>query len=234
VKNIQRFADLMQGVIIRPGEELSLNGFVGQRTRDKGFVAAGAIARGNFEDQVGGGISQYATTFFNAAFFAGVEFLEYQSHSIYISRYPRGREATISWRKPDLKILNNTPYGILVWNEYTPTSITVSFYSTEHLEVEALDLRRSSNGQCRIDITPREITYPDGSVSEDTVQALYRPGEGLDCNGNSTTPEEDREPAPASPPAPDPEPEPEPQPTPTTAPPPDDEGGDDDEVLPPD
>ncbi|MEM9565236.1 MAG: VanW family protein, partial [Actinomycetota bacterium] len=232
VKNIQRFADLTQGTIIRPGEEFSLNGAVGRRTRDNGFFAAGAIAQGNFEDQVGGGISQYATTFFNAAFFAGIEFLEYQSHSIYISRYPRGREATISWPRPDLKVLNNTPYGILVWNEYTPTSITVSFYSTEHLEVEALDRRRSSDRQCRIDITPRQITFPDGTVEEDTVRAIYRPGEGLDCNGNSTRPEEDE-----PPPTPEPEPEPEPpppDPEPDPDPDPGDDGGDDDDVLPPD
>jgi vancomycin resistance protein YoaR len=224
VANIQRFADLTQGLIIRPGEELSLNGYVGRRTIEKGFVADGAIAQGNFEQQVGGGISQYATTFFNAAFFAGVEFLEYQSHSIYISRYPRGREATISWPKPDLKILNNTPYGILVWNEYTPTSITVSFYSTKHLEVEALPLLRASDRQCRIDITPRVIRDLDGEVvSEDRVRAIYRPGEGLDCNGDSTVPEEaaarvDPTPPPAAAPRPQPDPAPEPTPEPAPAP----------------
>ncbi len=193
VTNIQRFADLTQGVIIRPGEEFSLNGHVGERTRAKGFVAAGAIAQGNFEDQVGGGISQYATTFFNASFFAGIEFIEYQSHSIYISRYPRGREATISWRKPDLRVKNDTDYGILVWNDYTPTSITVTFYSTKHREVVALDRRRSSDRQCRIDITPRLITFEDGSENEDSVFAAYRPDEGLDCNGNPTTPPDEPE-----------------------------------------
>ena len=193
VRNIQRFADLTQGQIIRPGEDFSLNGHVGMRTRDKGFFPAGAIAQGNFEDQVGGGISQYATTFFNASFFAGIEFVEYQSHSIYISRYPRGREATISWPAPDLRVRNNTPYGILVWNTYTDTSITVSFYSTKHLEVEAQPLLRSSDRQCRIDITPRLITYDDGSTFEDTVRGIYRPGEGLDCNGNSTRPPEQAE-----------------------------------------
>ncbi len=222
VRNIQRFADLTQGVIIRPGETFSLNGHVGRRTRENGFFAAGAIALGNFEDQVGGGISQYATTFFNAAFFAGLEFVEYQSHSIYISRYPRGREATISWPRPDLEVRNTTEYGILVWNEYTPNSITVSFYSTEHLEVEALPLLRSSDRQCRIDITPRVITFPDGSTVEDRVRGIYRPGEGLDCNGNSTRPEEEEPEAPTTPEPPDPEP-PDPElPDP------------DDEVLPPD
>ncbi len=189
VTNIQRFADLMQGAIIRPGETISLNGHVGQRTREKGFVADGAINLGVLEPQVGGGISQYATTFFNASFFAGLEFVEYQSHSLYISRYPRGREATISWRRPDLQVKNTTPYGILIWNTYTPTSITVTFYSTEHLEVEALPLRRASERQCRVDITPRLITFPDGTEVEDSVYAVYRPGEGLDCNGDSTRPD---------------------------------------------
>ena len=213
VVNIQRFADLMQGVIIRPGETFSLNGHVGQRTIEKGFVADGAINLGVLEPQVGGGISQYATTFFNASFYAGLEFVEYQSHSLYISRYPRGREATISWRRPDLKVRNNTPYGILVWNEYTSTSITVTFYSTKHLDVQDLPLRRSSERECRVDITPRLITYPDGTEVEDSVYAVYRPGEGLDCNGESTRPEEEDDVAPpaattttAASPDPDPDP----------------------------
>jgi vancomycin resistance protein YoaR len=210
VTNIHRIADLTRGAIIRPGETFSLNGFVGRRTRENGFVADGAINLGVLEPQVGGGISQYATTLFNAAFYAGMEFVEYQSHSLYISRYPRGREATISWPRPDLKIKNTTDYGILLWNSYTSTSITVTMYSTKHLDVVDLPLRRSSDRQCRIDITPRLITFPDGTTVEDSVFAVYRPGEGLDCNGNSTRPELTQENSnqPAEPPpADDPPPE---------------------------
>lgn len=193
VKNIQRFADLTQGYVIRPGEAFSLNGHVGRRTTEKGFFSDGAIANGQLVQNVGGGISQYATTFFNASFFAGIEFEEYQSHSLYFSRYPRGREATISWQRPDLRVFNNTPYGILVWNTYTSTSITVTFYSTKHLEVEAGDLRRSSDRFCSIYTTPRIITYEDGTQTEDSVYASYRPGEALDCNNKSTLPEEEQE-----------------------------------------
>ena len=188
VTNIQRFADLTTGVIIRPGEKLSLNEHVGRRTTEKGFVADGAIANGILEKQVGGGVSQFATTFFNAAFYAGIDFNEYQSHSLYISRYPRGREATISFPRPDLSVTNTTEYGILVWATYTPTSITVTFYSTKHIKVDELALIRSSRGECSIYTTPRVRTYPDGEVVEDTVFALYRPAEGKDCNGNDTTP----------------------------------------------
>ncbi|MGI9615974.1 MAG: VanW family protein [Acidimicrobiales bacterium] len=220
VTNIQRIADLTRGVVIRPGENFSLNEFVGRRTIENGFVADGAIANGILEPQVGGGISQFATTFFNATFFAGLEFNEYQSHSLYISRYPRGREATISFPKPDLSVNNSTDYGVLVWTSYTGTSITVTFYSTRHIDVVAGDLLRSDQGACSRYTTPRIRTLPDGTVVEDSVFAVYRPGEGLDCDGNSTRPEDQ----PNGPTIPTPEPEPEPAPdddpgTETTTPP---------------
>lgn len=218
VTNIQRIADLTRGVVIRPGEDFSLNEFVGRRTIENGFVADGAIANGILEPQVGGGISQFATTFFNATFFAGLEFNEYQSHSLYISRYPRGREATISFPKPDLSVNNSTDYGVLVWTSYTGTSITVTFYSTKHIDVVAGDLLRSDQGACSRYTTPRTRTFPDGTVVEDSVFAVYRPGEGLDCNGNSTRPED--QPNGPTIPAPQPEPAPDENPgTETTTPP---------------
>jgi vancomycin resistance protein YoaR len=216
VTNIQRFADIVRGAIVRPGEQLSLNDYVGQRTIEKGFVADGAIANGVMEDQVGGGVSQFATTFFNASFFAGLEIVEYQSHSLYISRYPRGREATISWPKPDLRIENNTDYGILVWTSYTDTSITVTFYSTKHIEVEALATSDSPQGEaCTRVTTPRIRTYDDGRVEEDSVFAVYRPGEGINCDGSSSVPDPEGPTVVEQPGAPDPIP---PASDPVTAP----------------
>ncbi|MEM9714303.1 MAG: VanW family protein [Actinomycetota bacterium] len=188
VVNIQRIADIVRGYVIEPGGELSINDFVGRRTREKGFVSAGVIQNGVFESDVGGGISQFATTLFNAAFFAGLDFGEYQSHSIYISRYPYGREATLSFPNPDLEIRNTTPHGVLVWTEYTDTSITVKLFSTTHAVVEETGQSRSSAGACTRVFTGRSRTFPDGTEAEDNVTALYRPAEGLDCNGNPTVP----------------------------------------------
>ena len=130
VINIARIAELTRGAVIEPGETFSVNGYVGPRTTEKGFVPAGMIYEGVFVDSVGGGISQYATTLFNAAFFAGLDFGTYQSHSIYIGRYPYGREATVSHPAPDLQIVNNTPHGVLVWPTVTEDSITVRLFST--------------------------------------------------------------------------------------------------------
>lgn len=186
VTNIHRIADIVRGVVIRPGERFSVNDFVGERTREKGFVAAGSIQQGHFKDDVGGGISQFATTLFNAAFFAGLEFDDYQSHTIYISRYPYGREATLNYPDVDLAIVNNTPYAVMIWTEYTDTSITVQLYSSPYWEVEESGQSSWRSGACRSVKTFRTRTSPDGDVIEDYVTARYRPGEGLDCNGNPT------------------------------------------------
>ena len=184
VSNIHRIADLIRGTYLLPGEPFSINDFVGERTEDKGFVPAGVIERGSFTQDVGGGISQFATTFFNAAFFTGLDLDQYQSHSIYISRYPYGREATLSYPLPDLAVTNTTDYPVLVWTSYTDTSITVTMYSTSHLAVEETGQTEEPFGACTQVETFRKRTYPDGRVVEDSVSARYRPGEGLDCNGN--------------------------------------------------
>ncbi len=184
VNNIQRIADILRGHIIAPGETFSVNETVGMRTREKGFVAAGAIEQGHLVSDVGGGVSQFATTIFNAAFFAGMDFVEYQSHTIYFSRYPFAREATISWPKPDLVFQNNTPHHVMIWTSYTDTSITVEFWSTKYFEVEETGQARFPIGACTGGETFRKRTAPDGTVLEDSVEAVYRPAEGFDCNGN--------------------------------------------------
>ncbi|MGH8911620.1 MAG: VanW family protein, partial [Acidimicrobiia bacterium] len=186
VSNIQRFADIVRGTYLVPGESLSLNGLVGERTTEDGFVPAGTILQGHLVSTVGGGVSQFATTMFNAAFFAGFDFDTYQSHSIYFSRYPYGREATISWPAPDLAFTNTTEYPALIWTSYTGTSITVSVYSTKSVEVEQVRQEVGAARQCtRVD-TFRLRTYADGREVEDSVFATYRPAEGFDCNGNPT------------------------------------------------
>src|SRR3954453_15225184 len=56
--------------------------------------------------------------------------LGYQAHSVYISRYPFGREATISWQSPDLKLRDPTAYPVTVWPTYTDTSIRATLYAS--------------------------------------------------------------------------------------------------------
>ncbi len=184
VTNIQRMADIIDGFYLLPGEALSINDYVGERTVENGFVPAGAIRFGRLTPEVGGGVSQFATTIFNAAYFAGLDFDEYRAHSLYFSRYPYGREATISNPSPDLVIRNTTDYPVLIDTSYTDTSITVSMFSTPNVTVEEVEQRVSRRRACTHVETDRQRTYRDGFVRVDTFQATYRPAEGIDCNGN--------------------------------------------------
>jgi len=128
VRNIHRAADLLRYQLVPPGERFSLNRAIGPRTAARGFVVAPVIANGEFSQDVGGGVSQVATTFFNAVFFGGYRIVSHQPHSYYITRYPMGREATVSLPAPDLVFVNDSRAGILIDTSYTETSITVTFY----------------------------------------------------------------------------------------------------------
>ena len=125
VVNIQTMAGTVDGTIIGPGEVFSLNGVVGQRTLEKGYLPAGTIIKGEHVDTVGGGVSQFATTTYNAMFWAGLEDVSHQSHSEYFSRYPEGIEATVNWPELDLKFRNDTENSIMVKTSFEPNSISL-------------------------------------------------------------------------------------------------------------
>jgi vancomycin resistance protein YoaR len=174
VTNIQRAAQLLDGTIVRPGEAFSLNEALGKRTVEKGFVAAPQIFDGRLEDAVGGGISQVATTLYNAAFFAGVKLVAHRAHQFYISRYPMGREATVSWGGPELIFRNDWPAAILMKVAASDTAITVRFYSRK------LGRRvETTTGEPYARTAPRTLTtlnrsLPPGTTT--TVQSAGAPG----------------------------------------------------------
>ncbi|MFP5451683.1 MAG: VanW family protein [Thermoleophilia bacterium] len=131
VTNIKRGAAIMDGTIIPEGGTFSLNEVLGERTTARGFVPAPQINAGKLEDAVGGGVSQIATTMFNAAFFAGLHLVSHTPHEFWITRYPPGREATVSWGGPELIVENDWPAAMLVKAEATDEGITIRLYSSK-------------------------------------------------------------------------------------------------------
>jgi vancomycin resistance protein YoaR len=152
VRNIHRMADIVNGHVVAPGETFSLNGLVGERTRAKGFVEAPMIEDGLYRNSVGGGVSQFATTMFNAVFFGGFEDVQHKPHSYWISRYPEGRESTVSYPQPDFRWRNDSPYGVLVQTKYTGTSLTVRLWSTKRFDIESV-----SSGRYAFTDPPAEV-----------------------------------------------------------------------------
>ncbi len=129
--NIQVAARTINGTIVRSGERFSLNEALGERTAAKGYLEAPMIAGSELVDSIGGGISQVATTTYNAAFFSGLEIIAHTPHSFYISRYPKGREATISSGSPDLVFRNDWDAAVYISATATDNAITVAMYSSK-------------------------------------------------------------------------------------------------------
>jgi vancomycin resistance protein YoaR len=123
--------DALDGTLIAPGKTFSFNGTVGQRTAEKGYQEANAIVNGKLVPQLGGGICQVGTTIFNTVFESGLPVTTRRNHSFYISHYPKGRDATVSWGGPDFKFRNDTENWVLISVSYTNSSVTIALYGTD-------------------------------------------------------------------------------------------------------
>ncbi len=141
-ENIRVVAAEVDGALVLPGETFSLNTFTGPRGTAQGYVPATVISGGELSTAVGGGISQFATTMFNAVFFAGLEDVYHKPHSFYISRYPAGREATVYEGAIDLQWRNDSDTGVFVDTQWTPRSLTVTFYGTKRYDIESVSSER--------------------------------------------------------------------------------------------
>ncbi|AQA06046.1 vanomycin resistance protein VanB [Mycobacterium sp. MS1601] len=157
-RNIRRAAEQINGIVVRPGETFSLNSATNPRNTAAGYVEAGIIENGRPARGVGGGVSQVATTLFNAAYFAGMEDVEHHEHSYYISRYPAGREATVFGDVLDVKFRNDGPTSVQIQTEWTPSSVTVRLVGIKRFEVTSSQSSRSRP------TPPPTITIPSGEA----------------------------------------------------------------------
>jgi vancomycin resistance protein YoaR len=130
VHNIALIGRALDGKIVRPGQIFSMNEATGERTIAKGYRTAHVLVNGESVPGLGGGVCQAGTTFFNAVFFGGYDIVQRTNHSLHLSRYPMGRDATLDWPTKDVKFRNDSKYGILIRAWVRPDSMTVSLYST--------------------------------------------------------------------------------------------------------
>jgi vancomycin resistance protein YoaR len=172
VVNIQLLADEIDGSVVRPGETFSVNDTAGKRTLEEGYVRAGAIINGEVSCcdspvNIGGGTSQFATTFYNAVYFGCYEDVFHQPHSLYFSRYPYIREATLGFPAPDVKFRNDSETAVYIETTHTPGSITVTLYGDNG--------GRTCTSSTSGTVNTRTMTHPDGSVTTESWSWHYKP-----------------------------------------------------------
>ena len=156
-QNIIQAAKQVRGALVLPGETFSLNKHTGERGYAQGYKDAPVIVGGHLQPGVGGGVSQFTTTLFNATYYAGLKDVEHKPHSFYFDRYPAVIESTIFWPDLDFKFRNDSPHGVLIDTAWTGSTITVSIWSTKVWD------KVSTQWSDRRNITsPPTITKPDG------------------------------------------------------------------------
>jgi vancomycin resistance protein YoaR len=213
IHNVHLLGDYLDGTIIEPGQTFSYNRDIGPRTVERGFLEGQMIWGGVLIPSIGGGVCQTATTIFNAAFEAGLPILARSNHAFYISHYPMGRDATVSWGGPEFVFRNDLKKAILIDVTYTDATLTVTFYGTKQgRRVEsatseptnytqpelqyAVDpgaprnsIRRTSAGGPGFDVTVHRKVFERGKLlREDDFFTRYKPENPTAIYGPGRTP----------------------------------------------
>lgn len=126
--NIQLSAAAINGKTVLPGEVFSFNEATGQRTYEKGYREATAIAGGQSVPEVGGGVCQTSSTLFNAVARADLEIVYRSPHAWPSSYVKKGMDATVNWPNLDFKFRNNTDWPIFIVSYYDNRKVTVEIY----------------------------------------------------------------------------------------------------------
>ena len=125
--NVRITTQYASNKFLAPGQEYDFDKTIGPRTVERGYkTAKGIVANGELDDVLGGGICQVSTTLFNAVFDAGLQVLERHNHSLYISHYPDGRDATVTGGGKNFRFKNDT--GHYLWIIGKSDGITTTFY----------------------------------------------------------------------------------------------------------
>lgn len=130
VHNIQKAAELIDGVEVKPGQEFDMNETLGDRNQENGWKEAAGIRDGTYVQEYGGGVCQVSSTLYNAVLMADLEVTERHHHSWPLGYIDAGRDATISTDGPNFRFLNTSdlPVTLSAYVDSEEKTITVGIY----------------------------------------------------------------------------------------------------------
>jgi vancomycin resistance protein YoaR len=167
VTNIHLAAELLNNSLIESGGVWSFNDTAGECNAERGFQEATSIVEGEYVDEIGGGICQVATTVYNAVFDSGLPIAERVNHGFYLVAYPAGRDATVSWRWPDLKFENDTENWVLLAMSYTDSTVTCTLWGTNP---GYMVVSEDTGFTDRTDFETKRIDNPELSKGEERIK----------------------------------------------------------------
>lgn len=126
--NVRLATKALDMAVIKPGDILSFNNIVGERTVADGYKDAYIIVNGEFVPGLAGGICQVSSTLYNTGLLANLEVAQRSNHDLAISYVPLGQDATVAYPNLDLKFKNTTGGYLLIRTSETSNSLTISIY----------------------------------------------------------------------------------------------------------
>ena len=201
--NIANGVRLLNGILIPPGEEMSLIKALAPFNGENGYVQELVIKGDRTIPEYGGGLCQIGTTAFRAALHSGLKITERRNHSYRVVYYePAGMDATIYEPAPDFKFVNDTPGYILFIAEVEGDELVFKFYGTDDgreaiVPDRAVILSTTPPGEPRFietdQLAPGEkqlverphagahtvfdyvVKYADGTTHKETYESFYVP-----------------------------------------------------------
>lgn len=127
-ENVRIAAKALDMAIIKPGDTLSFNQIVGERTIEGGYKDAFVIVNGQFVPGLAGGICQVSSTLYNTGLFANLSVTQRTNHDLAISYVPLGQDATVAYPDLDLKFNNNSGGYLLLRTRTNSNTLTIELY----------------------------------------------------------------------------------------------------------
>ncbi|MCP3028626.1 VanW family protein [Halobacillus sp. A5] len=148
--NIRLAAEALDSHVVFPGEVFSFNKAVGKRTKEKGYMNAPEIVKGELTEGIGGGICQLSSTLFNSVDKVGVKILERFSHSKRVPYVPPGRDATVSWYGPDFTFKNQFNQPLLIRSRVDGGQVSVTIYSSDVINYDPQKMAEAREGDISV------------------------------------------------------------------------------------
>lgn len=178
--NIQLSAAAINGTTVLPGETFSFNRATGQRTAEKGYLPAAAIAGGQSVDEIGGGVCQTSSTLFNAVARADMEIVDRSPHAWPSNYVDKGLDATVNWPNLDFKFKNTSDWPIFIVSYYNKRKVTVEVYGMSLGDGVSIDLESEVTYTKKPPSEPNYVPNPELAPGEQKTTIQARTGYEVD------------------------------------------------------
>ena len=190
--NIRVGSGNLNGLLVMPGDSVSVSTAMKERTPENGYELAGEYAEGATVDAYGGGVCQVATTLYNALLKAEIQIDKRSNHSMLVSYVQPSFDAAISWGTKDLVFTNDTGAPIYIASSCDGATLTFSVYGKEYrspnhkVVYESVVVERKKSESIIKEDPTQPVTYElkEGSNHDECVSYLkkmvYEDGELVD------------------------------------------------------